>query len=188
VIEQIPDVPLHLTLPLKSADVARLRVGQAVLLSGPVYTMRDAGHARALEALRRSGELPFGLSGQTLFYAGPTPAAADRPFGSVGPTTASRMDLATPDLMAAGIVACIGKGKRALSVHEACKAHKGVYFAAVGGIAALLAAHVVAREEVAWPDLGTEALRRLELDGFPCFVAIDTQGNDLYRMVEEGRL
>jgi fumarate hydratase subunit beta len=178
---------LHLELPLVRTALADLRVGQAVTLSGPVYTMRDAGHARALEMLVRTGELPFCLSGETLFYAGPSPAAAGRPCGSVGPTTASRMDFATPALMTAGIVACIGKGKRSSAIREACRATGSVYFAAVGGIAALLATHVVDSEEIAWPDLGTEALRRLELQNFPCFVAIDVTGDDLYARVEEGR-
>ena len=178
--------PIRLTLPLAKADLAPLRAGQEVRLTGPVYTMRDAGHTRALDALRETGELPFGLAGQTLFYAGPTPAAAGRPLGSVGPTTASRMDFATPALMDAGIAACIGKGKRSAEVIDACVRTGAVYFAAVGGIAALLATHVTATETVAWDDLGTEALRRIELDDFPVFVAVDTTGRDLYRSIERG--
>lgn len=178
------NAPVKLSLPLSREDLARLRVGDEVLLSGPVYTMRDAGHTRALEALSETGALPHGLCGATLFYAGPTPAAAGRPLGSVGPTTASRMDFATPALMEAGIVACIGKGKRSEAVVEACRNSKSVYFACVGGIAALLATHVKKSEMVAWEDLGTEALRRLELEDFPAFVAVDTQGGDLYRSIE----
>ena len=173
--------PVRLNLPLDKSQLANLKAGQEVRLTGPCYTMRDAGHARALE-----GELPFALAGQTLFYAGPTPAAAGRPLGSVGPTTASRMDFATPQLMQAGIAACIGKGKRNQAVIDACVENGGVYFAAVGGIAALLAKHVTASETVAWDDLGTEALRRLELDDFPVFVAVDTCGRDLYRAIENG--
>ena len=153
-------------------------------MSGPVYTMRDAGHARALDYLRERDELPFNLAGQTLFYAGPTPAAAGRPLGSVGPTTASRMDFATPALMDAGIVACIGKGKRAPEVIEACKRNGSIYLATVGGVAALLATRVTDSELVAWEDLGTEALRRLNLHDFPAYVAIDAQGRDLYREIE----
>lgn len=178
--------PVRLTLPLSRDDLARLRIGDEVRLSGPVYTMRDAGHERALAALHETGELPFGLAGQTLFYAGPTPAAAGRPLGSVGPTTASRMDFATPALMDAGIVACIGKGKRSPEVIEACRRNGAVYFAAVGGIAALLAKSVVESVDVAWADLGTEALRRLELKDFPVFVAVDAHGGDLYRAIERG--
>lgn len=176
--------PIALTLPLSREEAAKLHVGDEVLLTGPIYTMRDAGHARALEALEHDGALPFGLAGATLFYAGPTPAAAGRPLGSVGPTTASRMDFATPQLMEAGIVGCIGKGKRAPEVVEACHATGSVYFATVGGIAALLATHVISSELVAWEDLGTEALRCLEVRDLPAFVAIDTQGNDLYRSIE----
>lgn len=190
-----PDAPanrsepsaVHLTLPLDREQVARLKAGQEVRLTGPVYTMRDAGHARALEALRADGRLPYDLEGQTLFYAGPTPAAAGRPLGSVGPTTASRMDFATPALMDAGVVACIGKGKRSADVIDACVRNGGVYLAAVGGIAALLATHVTASETIAWEDLGTEALRRLTLQDFPCFVAVDAQGTDLYRAIENAQ-
>ena len=178
--------PISLALPLDRALLRELRIGQEVRLSGPIYTMRDAGHARALEALQATGELPYGLAGQTLFYAGPTPAAAGRPLGSVGPTTSSRMDFATPALMDAGIAACLGKGKRSAEVVEACVRNGAVYFACVGGIAALLAKHVVSSELVAWEDLGTEALRLLMLDDFPAFVAVDSAGGDLYRSVERG--
>ena len=162
--------PLRLKLPFAKADLAPLEIGQQVLLSGPVYTCRDAGHMRALKALEKTGELPFGLSGQTIFYAGPTPA--------------SRMDFATPALMDAGLAACIGKGKRSRAVIDACVRNGCVYFAAVGGIAALLATHVTSTETIAWDDLGTEALRRIELSDFPVFVAVDTKGADLYRSIE----
>jgi len=176
--------PRRLQLPLSKEDLASLSAGDEVLLSGPVYTMRDAGHSRALAHLEETGRLPFGLEGQTLFYAGPTPAAAGRPLGSVGPTTASRMDFATPALMEAGIVASIGKGKRAPEVADACKATGGVYFCTIGGAAALLAKHVTKSELIGWEDLGTEALRHLELEDFPAFVATDPHGRDLYREVE----
>ncbi|MDO4183238.1 MAG: FumA C-terminus/TtdB family hydratase beta subunit [Coriobacteriia bacterium] len=184
--EHSSEQPVRLTLPLSKEDMAGLRIGQEVLLSGPCFTSRDAGHVRLLEALKETGQLPFGLEGQTIFYAGPTPAAAGRPLGSVGPTTSSRMDFATPALMDAGLAACIGKGKRSAAVIEACKRNGCVYFAAVGGIAALLAKCVVEEQLVAWEDLGTEALRRLQLVALPAFVAVDTQGADLYRAVEQG--
>lgn len=174
----------ELGLPCDREALARLRAGDEVLLSGTLYTMRDAGHKRALEHLERTGQLPFGLEGHVLFYAGPTPAAAGRPLGSVGPTTASRMDFATPALMEAGIVGCIGKGKRAPEVIEACRRTGSVYFATVGGIAALLARCVTESELVAWEDLGTEALRRLTVESLPAYVAIDSAGRDLYREVE----
>jgi fumarate hydratase subunit beta len=172
--------PSAITLPVSRATLQPLRAGDKVLLSGPVYTARDAGHARILDHLAKNGELPFGLEGQTLFYAGPTPAAAGRPVGAVGPTTAKRMDFATPALLRAGIVATIGKGQRAEEVRQACIETGSVYFAAVGGAAALLAKQVVAAEPVAWDDLGTEALVRMTLDRFPVFVAIDAEGGDLY--------
>lgn len=172
--------PIRIQLPATRESLAPLRAGDEVVLSGPVFTARDATHARLLEALERDGALPFGLAGHTLFYAGPTPPAAGRPAGAVGPTTAKRMDGATPALLRAGIVATIGKGARAAEVREACVETGSVYFAAVGGAAALLAQHVVAAEPVAWDDLGTEALVRMELRDFPVFVAIDTAGHDLY--------
>lgn len=170
----------RITLPLTLGVRESLHAGEKVLLSGPVFTARDATHARLLEVLEQTGELPFGLAGQTLFYAGPTPAVAERPVGSVGPTTASRMDAATPRLLDAGIVATIGKGKRSAEVRSACVRARAPYFAAVGGSAALLAAHVKGVEIVAWPELGTEALVRMELDEFPAYVALDVYGVDLY--------
>ena len=166
---------VSLTLPLTRADLADLEAGDEVLLSGPVYTMRDAGHERAL---------PFDLEGATLFYAGPPPAAAGRPLGSVGPTTASRMDFATPALFEAGIVAAIGKGKRSPEVVRSCQETGSVYLCTVGGIAALLAKSVTESELVGWEDLGTEALRKLTLKDFPVYVAVDTKGGDLYRKIE----
>lgn len=176
---------VSLTLPLTREAIAALEAGDEVLLSGPVYTMRDAGHERALQCLEDTGELPFGLAGATLFYAGPTPAAAGRPLGSVGPTTASRMDFATPQFFEAGIVAAIGKGKRSPAVVEACRETGSIYLCTVGGIAALLAKAVTESELVGWEDLGTEALRKLTLKDFPTYVAVDTKGQDLYRQIEQ---
>lgn len=167
-------------LPATRDELSKLRAGDEVSLSGTVFTARDATHVRIVEALERDGALPFGLTGQTLFYAGPTPPAAGRPAGAIGPTTAKRMDAWTPRLLAAGIVATIGKGSRSPDVVAACVATGSVYFAAVGGAAALLARHVTSMEPVAWPDLGTEALVRVTLDRMPVFVAIDAAGNDLY--------
>ena len=174
-----------LELPVSRNDLEGLRAGDKVKLTGPLYTMRDAGHERCLAELERTGKLPFGLEGQTLFYAGPTPATAGRPFGSIGPTTASRMDFATPALLKAGIVATIGKGKRSSEVVQACRETKSVYFAAVGGIAALLAKCVISTEDIAWEDLGTEALRKIVVEELPVYVEIDTNGNDLYRQIED---
>lgn len=171
---------VHIRLPVERSELSTLSAGDEVRLWGPVYTARDATHALLLHALRVDGQLPFGLAGQTIFYAGPTPPAAGRPAGSVGPTTARRMDAATPELLEAGIVATIGKGGRSERVRAACRATGSVYFAAVGGAAALLATHVTATKPVAYDELGTEALVRMELEEFPAWVAIDVAGNDLY--------
>ncbi len=171
---------IRVELPASAEDLARLSAGQSVLLTGVVFTARDATHERIADALARTGELPHGLAGQTLFYAGPTPPAAGRPVGAVGPTTAKRMDAWTPALLDAGITATIGKGARSEAVREACVRTGAVYFAAVGGSAALLATHVRSAETVAWSELGTEALVRLEIVEFPAFVAIDASGRDLY--------
>jgi len=176
----------ELTLPPSREDLRSLRAGDPVLLSGPVYTARDATHARLIEELERDGALPYGLGGQVLFYAGPTPAAAGRPVGSVGPTTAKRMDPFTPRILAAGIVGVIAKGARSDEVRRAFAEHGAVYFAAVGGSAALLAKHVTAAETVAYPELGPEALVRMTLNGFPAFVAIDALGGDVYARPGEG--
>lgn len=172
--------PRRVSLPPAREALAALRAGDEVLLTGPVFTARDATHARLLAELDATGELPFGLAGQVLFYAGPTPSTPGRPAGSAGPTTAKRMDSATPRLLDAGIAATIGKGARSETVRAACIANGAVYFAAVGGAAALLGSHVRSARPVAWEDLGTEALVELELDAFPAFVAIDTLGSDLY--------
>lgn len=173
--------PRELTLPASRADLAGLRAGDEVLLTGPVFTARDATHARLVaETGAHGGVVPYGLEGQTLFYAGPTPPAAGRPAGSVGPTTAKRMDAWTPALLRAGIVAVIGKGARSEAVRTAFAETGSVYFAAVGGSAALLATKVRSATPVAYPDLGTEALVRLDLERFPVVVAIDPAGSDLY--------
>lgn len=170
----------EVALPASPEILATLKAGDEVVLSGPVYTARDATHARLLAELERDSRLPYGLSGQVLFYAGPTPPAAGRPAGAVGPTTAMRMDAFTPRLLAAGIAGAIGKGARSEEVRRSFAQHGAVYFAAVGGSAAFLARHIVAAEPVAYPDLGTEALVLLALERFPAFVAIDAQGGDLY--------
>ncbi len=166
--------------PASRAELAALAVGDEVTLSGEFYTARDATHARLTELLERDGVLPFDLAGATLFYAGPTPPRAGRPAGAIGPTTAKRMDAWTPQLLSAGIVAMIGKGARSQDVADACAATGSVYFAAVGGAAALLARHVTSMEPVAWPELGAEALFLVTLDRLPAFVAIDARGEDLY--------
>lgn len=171
-----------LTLPLQKDELAKLRAGDACTLTGPMYTLRDAGHIRLLAELDAQGNdaLPYGLEGQAIFYAGPTPAAAGRPFGAIGPTTASRMDFAAPRLHRAGVVATIGKGTRSQQVKDACVETGSVYFVAVGGAAAYLAKCVESSTTVAYDDLGTEALRRIDVVDFPVFVGVDTTGADVY--------
>lgn len=170
----------RIKLPIEKDLAKDLVAGEQVLLSGPVFTARDATHKLILEELKATGELPFGLKGQTIMYAGPSPAHAGRPLGSVGPTTSRRMDGATPALLDAGLGATFGKGDRGLSVVEAIKRNKAVYFGAIGGVAALLGEHVKAAEVIAYPELGPEALIRLELEDFPAFVALDSSGRDYY--------
>lgn len=171
---------IKLSLPLDRAQLAGLRAGDVCTLTGPLYTLRDAGHVRLLDELHAQGSLPYGLEGQAIFYAGPTPPAAGRPLGAVGPTTASRMDFAAPELHRAGVVATVGKGRRSVELKQACIDTGSVYFAAVGGAAAFLAKCVESSETLGYDDLGTEALRRIMVRDFPVFVGIDTQGNDVY--------
>ena len=176
-----------LALPLSKDNLKTLRAGEACTLTGPLFTLRDAGHMRLLAELDEAGtdDLPYGLTGQAIFYAGPTPPAAGRPFGAIGPTTASRMDFAAPRLHRAGVVATIGKGTRSQAVKDACRETGSVYFVAVGGAAAYLAKCVESSTTVAYDDLGTEALRRIEVVDFPVFVGIDTTGADVYEAAAE---
>ena len=175
---------IRLHVPFDREALAGLRAGDACTLSGSLYTLRDAGHIRLLAELDAQGsdELPYGLFGQAIFYAGPTPPAAGRPFGAIGPTTASRMDFAAPRPHDAGIVATIGKGVRSQAVKDACVRNGAVYLVTVGGAAAYLAKCVRSSETLAYDDLGTEALRRIEVVDFPVFVGIDVQGNDIYEL------
>lgn len=171
-----------LKLPLDHNQIRTLKVGDYCLLTGAMYTLRDAGHMRLLEELDAQGcdTLPYSLDGQTIFYAGPTPSSAGRPFGAIGPTTASRMDFAAPRLHDAGIAATVGKGTRSQAVKDACVRNGAVYFVTVGGAAAYLAKCITSEEVLAYDDLGTEALRRIEVVDFPVFVGIDVQGSDIY--------
>lgn len=170
----------HVQLPLDTEVLGRLRAGDVCSLTGPMFTLRDAGHIKMLEELEGRDSLPYGLEGQTLFYAGPTPERAGRPFGAIGPTTASRMDFAAPTLYRAGIAATIGKGKRSEAVRQACIETGSVYFVATGGAAAFLAKCVETSVTLAYHGLGTEALRKIEVRDFPVFVGIDSLGNDIY--------
>lgn len=178
--------PVRIVLPDEARLLRDLEVGDEVLLSGVVYTARDATHARLAAEMEWTGELPHGLAGNALFYAGPTPPRPRRPAGSVGPTTASRMDAWTPRLLRAGVVATIGKGPRSEEVRRACAATGAVYLVAVGGAAALLGERVVAAEVIAYPELGAEALMRLRVRDLPLFVGIDARGRDLYAAAAMG--
>ncbi|MEA5013537.1 MAG: FumA C-terminus/TtdB family hydratase beta subunit [Candidatus Limiplasma sp.] len=173
---------IHLTAPMSKGDLAALRCGDSVLLSGTLYTARDAAHARLCAALEAGEALPADLRGQTIFYAGPTPPPPGMPTGSIGPTTSVRMDAYTPALLAYGIHAMIGKGPRSEAVKKAIQKHGAVYFAAIGGCAAYMAACVTACEVVAYDDLGTESIKRLTVKELPLTVAVDAQGNDFYEL------
>lgn len=172
---------LRVSAPLSDEDVAQLRSGDHVLLSGVIYTARDAAHARLVELIRAGKPLPIDLEGQVIYYAGPSPAKPGQVIGSIGPTTSGRMDAYTPELLAAGLKGMIGKGLRSEAVVEAIKEHKAVYFAATGGAAALLSKKVVSCEVVAYEDLGCEAIHRLEVRDLPLIVINDCFGGDFYR-------
>ncbi len=178
----------HITLPLTDKDIKELSSGDYVYLTGTVYTARDAAHKRMDEALAKNEPLPIEMKGAVIYYMGPSPAREGRPIGSAGPTTASRMDKYAPKLLDLGMSAMIGKGKRNPAVKEAIVRNGAVYFAAVGGAGALLSKAIVASEVVAYDDLGTEAIRKLEVKDFPVIVVIDSRGNDLYETaIEEYR-
>ena len=172
---------IHLKTPLTDDKIANLRIGNRVLITGTIYTARDAAHKRLAELADQGKELPFDIQNQTIYYVGPSPARPGRPIGSCGPTTSYRMDVYTPRLLAMGLKATIGKGNRSETVIEAMKKYKAVYFVATGGAAALLAKSVKKADTIAYQDLGAEAIMRLEVVDFPVVVANDIYGNDLYR-------
>lgn len=155
-----------------------------VYLSGTIYTARDAAHKRMADTLAAGKPLPFDLSGNIIYYMGPTPAREGRPIGSAGPTTAGRMDKYAPDLLDRGLMGMIGKGRRSAEVKDAVVRNKAVYFAAVGGAGALLSKSITASEVIAYEDLGTEAIRRLTVENFPVIVVLDPEGNDLYQIAQ----
>lgn len=171
----------QLSLPLDQEQINGLRAGDRVELTGWMYTARDAAHKRMAETLQAGGELPFELAGQTIYYVGPTPAKPGQVIGSAGPTTSSRMDPYTPALLALGLKGMIGKGSRSEAVKQAMVQSQAVYFAAIGGAGALIAKTIRAAEIVAYHDLGTEAIYRLEVERFPVIVINDIAGGDLYR-------
>ncbi len=172
--------PIRLSTPLKDRDVETLKIGDRVLITGAIYTGRDAAHKRLFDLLRQGKDLPFDIQGQILYYVGPTPAKPGQVFGSAGPTTSYRMDPYAPTLIERGLKGMIGKGMRSDAVKEAMKKYKAVYFAATGGAGALLAKRVKKAEVVAYEDLGPEAIRKLEVEDLPVIVVNDVRGNDLY--------
>lgn len=174
------DSILVLYKPLTEEICASLRAGDRVQLTGEIYTARDAAHQRIFEAMEAGKPLPFALAGAIIFYAGPTPAKPGTPIGSIGPTTSGRMDLYTPTLLERGLKGMIGKGKRSPEVREAIRRFNGVYFGAVGGIAARMARCIHHAEWVAYEDLGPEGIMRLHVVDLPLVVINDSQGGDLY--------
>lgn len=172
----------YINAPLSAEDAKSLRAGDYVYISGTIYTARDAAHKRMQETLDKGEKLPIEMGQNVIYYMGPSPAREGRPIGSAGPTTASRMDKYAPHLLDLGLKGMIGKGKRSKEVKEAIVRNKAVYFAAVGGAGALLSKAILSSEVIAYDDLGTEAIRKLEVKDFPVIVVIDSQGNDLYEM------
>ena len=167
--------------PLSDADVESLKAGDRVRISGVIYTARDAAHGRLLPLMEKGEALPIDVKGQIIYYTGPSPARPGMAIGSVGPTTASRMDKFTPALLALGLKGTIGKGYRGQPVKDALKQHRAAYFGAIGGAGAVLSEFVKASSIVAYEDLGTEAIRRLEVEAFPAIVLYDCHGGDLYQ-------
>ncbi|EDP74541.1 Fe-S-containing hydro-lyase [Hydrogenivirga sp. 128-5-R1-1] len=174
----------RITTPLTDEVIEDLRAGDKVLITGYIYTARDAAHKRMVESLNRGEPLPVDLKGQIIYYVGPTPPKEGQVIGSAGPTTAIRMDRYVEPLLKLGLKGMIGKGYRSPQVKELLKKYKAVYFAAVGGVATLLQRHIKSSELIAYEDLGTEAIRRLYVEDFPVIVANDIYGGDLF---EEGR-
>lgn len=177
---QTQTVKKYINVPLTDEAAAALCAGDYVYLTGTIYTARDAAHKRMQEALDRGEQLPLDMENNVIYYMGPSPARSGRPIGSAGPTTASRMDKYAPALLDLGLKGMIGKGKRSRGVKDAVVRNGAVYFAAVGGAGALLSRSIISSEVIAYEDLGTEAIRRLEVRDFPVIVVMDTKGNDLY--------
>ena len=167
-------------LPLTPEKIKELRAGDVVYLSGEMYVARDAAHRRLYELIQAGKPLPVDLKGETIYYMGPTPAREGRAVGSAGPTTSSRMDKYTPALLDLGLLGMIGKGRRSDEVKESAVRHGAVYFAAVGGAGALLSERIEKCRVVCYEDLGAEALRRIRVKDFPCIVALDAEGRDVY--------
>ncbi len=176
----------YIQVPMSTEDAKKLHAGDYVYITGTIYTARDAAHKRMYEALEKGESLPLEMMNNVIYYMGPSPAREGRPIGSAGPTTASRMDKYAPALLDLGLIGMIGKGRRSKEVKEAIVRNGAVYFAAVGGAGALLSKSIQSAEVIAYDDLGTEAVRRLEVKDFPVIVVIDSEGTDLYETVMNG--
>lgn len=175
----------YINTPLDNKTAKTLKAGDYVYITGTIYTARDAAHKRMDETLNRNESLPIDVNGNIIYYMGPSPAREGRPIGSAGPTTATRMDKYAPRLLDMGLIGMIGKGKRQKPVVDAIIRNGAVYFAAVGGAGALLAQRIIKSEVVAYDDLGTEAIRKLEVKDFPVIVVIDSDGNNLYEISQK---
>jgi fumarate hydratase subunit beta len=183
-LERLSDLEVRITTPITDEDVSQMKIGDHVLVNGVIYTARDAAHNRMVQTLDAGGELPIDLRGQLIYYTGPTPARPGHASGAIGPTTSMRMDPFTPRLLAEGLKVCMGKGNRGESVQQALKQYHAVYLMAVGGAGAMLSQFIKKLEVIAYEDLGTESLKRLEVEDFPAVVMDDCEGRDL---LNEGR-
>ncbi|MBO4288654.1 MAG: Fe-S-containing hydro-lyase [Lachnospiraceae bacterium] len=170
----------NITTPLTEEVVKQLKAGDTVSITGVIYSARDAAHKRMIEALERGEELPLPIEGAILYYLGPTPAPEGRAIGSAGPTTASRMDKYTPQLLKLGLKGMVAKGRRSQAVKDAIRENNAVYMAAIGGAGALLSKCIKEAEVIAYDDLGPEAIRKMRVEDFPAVVIADCEGNDLY--------
>ena len=175
----------NLTTPLSDSDIEQLKCGDIVNLSGTIYTARDAAHKKIVDLMDEGKELPFDLKGCVIYFVGPTPPKPGDPIGSAGPTTSYRMDSYSPILLKHGQKGMIGKGKRSQEVKDACKEYKAVYFGATGGAGALLGKQIKSAKVIAYPELGPEAIRELEVENFPVTVINDMYGCDLYQKGRE---
>ena len=170
----------YIKAPISQEDINNLHAGDYVYITGTIYTARDAAHKRMYESLQNGEKLPIELEGNLIYYMGPSPAREGRPIGSAGPTTSSRMDKYAPSLFDLGLKGVVGKGKRSQAVLDSIVKNQAVYFAAVGGAGALLSKAIKSSEVIAYDDLGTEAIRKLEVENFPVIVVVDKEGNNLY--------
>jgi fumarate hydratase subunit beta len=182
--ERLSELEVRITTPLTDNDVSELKIGDHVLVCGTIYTARDAAHNRMIQTLDAGGELPIDLKGQLIYYTGPTPPRPGHASGAIGPTTSLRMDPFTPRLLAEGLKACMGKGNRGEAVQAALKQYHAVYLMAVGGAGAMLSQFIKKIDVIAYEDLGTESLKRLQVEDFPAVVMDDCEGRDL---LNEGR-